>query len=181
MPFSFEPYTPSPADTAWYPRELLDEARCARLGIRMWNDGAESGMWNWHVEPWTGCGMWSEWRVPPLFPNQPAFIHPAILQDPTSWDNVMWETRQINAGAAAIIYMNILWKGIFAKARAEAWHLPYPWGLKICSSEGFRTGWPLQLSRGSVKTIYLPDGRFQPYSGSPDAFWGSLWNPRDEP
>ena len=34
LPFSFEPYTPSPADTAWYPNELMDEARCARLGIR---------------------------------------------------------------------------------------------------------------------------------------------------
>ena len=119
--------------------------------------------------------MWSEWRVPPLFPNHPAFIHPAILQDPTSWDNVMWETDQMNARAAATIYVNILWKGIFAKARAEAWHLPYPWELKICSSEGFRTGWPLQLLRGSDKIIYLPDGRFQPYSGSPDAYLRKLW------
>ena len=33
----------------------------------------------------------------------------------------------------------------------------------------------MQLLRGSTKIIYLPDGRFQPYSGSPDAFWGSLW------
>ena len=162
LPFLFEPYTPSPADTAWYPKELLDEARCARLGIRKISAGDE------RVEPWTGCGMWSEWRVPPLFPNHPAFIHPAILQDPTSWDNVMWETDQMNARAAATVYVNILWKGIFAKARAEAWHLPYPWEMKICSSEGFRTGWPLQLLRGSDKIIYLPDGRFQPYSGSPD-------------
>ena len=185
--FFFEPYTPSPADTAWYPKELLDEARCARLGIRTISinfpfrtaDGQvvlkPLQRDERDVEPWTGCGMWSEWRVPPLFPNHPAFIHPAILQDPTSWDNVMWETDQMNARAAATIYLNILWKGIFAKARAEAWHLPYPWELKICSSEGFRTGWPLQLLRGSDKIIYLPDGRFQPYSGSPDAYLRSLW------
>ena len=187
LPVFFEPYTPSPADTAWYPKELLDEARRARLGILTISinfpfrtaDGQvvlkPLQRDEYDVEPWTGCGMWSEWRVPPLFLNHPAFIHPAILQDPTSWDNVMWETEVMNARAAATIYVNILWKGIFAKARAEAWHLPYPWELKICSSEGFRTGWPLQLLRGSDKIIYLPDGRFQPYSGSPDAFFGSLW------
>ena len=189
LPLLFEPYTPSPADTAWYPKELLDEARCARLGIRTISinfpfrtaDGQvvlkPLQRDERDVEPWTGRGMWSEWRVPPLFPNHPAFIHPAILQDPTSWDNVMWETEGIHAGAAATIYVNILWKGIFAKAQAEAWHLPYPWELKICSSEGFRTGWPLQLLPDGRydNIIYLPDGRFQPYSGSPDAFWGSLW------
>ena len=87
----------------------------------------------------------------------------------------MWETDLMNAKAAATIYANILWKGICAKARAEAWHLPYPWELKICSSEGFRKGWPLQLLRGSDKIIYLPDGRFQPYSGIPDAYLRKLW------
>ena len=188
LPFSFEPYTPSSADTAWYPKELLYEARDARRGIRKISinfpfptaDGQvvlkPLHQDEYDVEPWTGFGMWSEWRVPPLFPKHPAFIHPAILQDPTSWDNVMWETDQMNARAAATIYVNILWKGIFAKARAEAWHLPYPWQMKNCwSSEGFRTGWPLQLLKGSDKKIYLPDGRFQPYSGIPDAAFRSLW------
>ena len=118
LPFLFEPYTPSPADTAWYPKELLDEARCARLGIRTISinfpfpkaDGQvvlkPLQRDERHVEPWTGCGMWSEWRIPPHIPNHSGFIHPAIHQDPTSWDQVMGETNQMNAGVVAAIYMH---------------------------------------------------------------------------
>ena len=67
LPVLFEPYTPSPADTAWYPKELLDEARRARLGIRNISinfpfrtaDGQvvvkPLPRDERDVEPWTGC------------------------------------------------------------------------------------------------------------------------------
>ena len=122
--------------------------------------------------------MWSEWRAPPRFPNHPGFVHPAILQDPTSWDTVMWETSQVNASMAAAIYVTVLWKGIFSRARVEAWRLPNPWELKIYASEDHGMGWPLQLFRGWGETIYLPDGRFRPYSDRKyefDDFWAPLW------
>ena len=122
--------------------------------------------------------MWSEWRAPPRFHNHPGFVHPAILQDPTSWDKVMWETSQVNAEMAAAIYVTVLWKGIFSRARVEAWRLPNPWELKIYASEDHGMGWPLQLFRGWGETIYLPDGRFRPYSDRKyefDDFWAPLW------
>ena len=145
LPVFFEPDTPSPADTAWYPRELLKEARYALQGIRC--DGAGHPMWgplfSYHshdnFEPWRGVGMWSEWRAPPLFPNHPAFIHPAILQDPTSWDNVMWETDQMNARAAATIYVNILWKGIFANVGAIDHDPSHPERSVICALQYLAT------------------------------------------
>ena len=67
--FVFEPYTPSPADTAWYPRELKAEARQAFRGIRAVEVNIPMVSRpvtrdERHVEPWTGCGMWSEWQVP---------------------------------------------------------------------------------------------------------------------
>ena len=125
LPFWFEPYTPSPADTAWYPNELKDEARQAFRGIRQvtfnrhihTNDG-QVKLLSWsqperHVEPWTGCGMWSEWRIPPHFPFHPGFIHPAILQDAASWDKVMWETEMIHAQVAASRYLATLWRRLY--------------------------------------------------------------------
>ena len=114
LPVFFEPYTPSPADTAWYPRELLEETRYALQGIRCDENGCpmRGPLYN-NVEPWRGIGLWSEWRVPPRFRNHPGFVHPAILQDPTYWDKVLWETSQVNAEMAAAIYVTVLWKDIF--------------------------------------------------------------------
>ena len=60
----------------------------------------------------------------------------------------------------------------------EAWRLPIPWELKIYASVDHGMGWPLQLFRGWGETIYLPDGRFRPYSGREyefDKFCAPLW------
>ena len=79
-PVLFEPYTPSPADTAWYPKELLDEARRARLGIRTISinfpfrtaDGQvvvkPLRRYEYDVEPWTGWGNVERVAGPSSFP-----------------------------------------------------------------------------------------------------------------